>query len=186
MARMVAARVSTSNSTAGIDVKLPLQTATANVAGGRIADLQGSPREQPESAGDRALGLMGYRLISARTRRSNDVSTGRPRRKAVDSLGFVDRPRPIHESAHERFGGSFSQHEVANAAAAGGRFGRELCSGNLTQSTLWAPLSSTVVSTLSDVPSKWPVGWVSRNRRVAAALHPSANARHDARRSLSG
>jgi hypothetical protein len=83
-------------------LKLPLQIAALDASIGRIADLQGSPREQPESAGDRALGLTGYRLISARTRRSNDVSTGRPRRKAVDSLGFVDRPRPIHESAPSR------------------------------------------------------------------------------------
>ena len=41
-----------------------------DVAIGRIADLQGSRREQAESAGDRVLGVTADRLISARSRPS--------------------------------------------------------------------------------------------------------------------
>jgi hypothetical protein len=40
---------------------------TGDIAIGRRADLQGSRREQPESAGGRAFGVTRYRLISART-----------------------------------------------------------------------------------------------------------------------
>jgi hypothetical protein len=50
--------------TAGVDVKHPLRIAALDASIGRRTDLQGSRREQPESARDRAFGFTRYRLIS--------------------------------------------------------------------------------------------------------------------------
>src|SRR4029077_6855840 len=49
---------------------------------GRRADLQGSRREQPESAGDRAFGVTRYRLISAPFRRPRHA----PRRATLAEI----------------------------------------------------------------------------------------------------